>query len=91
MTKREELIKLTEELFDATLERDEYEIEYELEKARMIFSNEVQGLGNQVQRDAQVTLLLEQNGMYRKMAELRTRARLAWYKWEAIKVLVENK
>lgn len=80
-----------EELTETTRLRDEYEIEYELEKARTIFSAEVSALSNQTQRDAQVTILLEEKDMLRRMAELRTEAKIAYYKWSTIKTLMENK
>jgi len=85
------LQKLTEELVKATEARDEYEIKYELEKARMIMSAEIQAFSNQTMRDAQVTLLMEKHGMYRKMAELRSKAKLTWYKWSSIKSLIDGR
>jgi len=83
--------KITEDLITNTKLKDEYEVEYELEKCRMLFSAEVNGLRNQDMRDAQVTLMLDQKGMYRKMAELRTNAKLSWYRWSAIKSLIDGK
>jgi hypothetical protein len=84
------LVKASEELSKATKERDDYEMDYELEKARMMFSAEVNSLGNQNLREAQVTVLLEERGMYRTMAELRTKARVAYYKWATFKSLVDG-
>lgn len=86
-----ELQILTKELVEATEERDAYEIEYEVEKARMMFSAEVNGMSNQVMRDAQVTIMMTNTGMYLKMCTLRTRARVAWYKWATIRSLVDGK
>lgn len=86
-----ELEKLTKELVEATQERDEYEIEYEIEKARMMFSHEVMAFGNQVLRDTQVTLLLNTSGMYEKMARYRTKAKITWYKWSAVKSCIDGK
>ena len=87
----ETLNKLTEELVKATEARDKYELEYELEKARMLFSAEVGSLGNQPMREAQVTILLNEKGMYEKMAILRTAGKIAWYKWAAVKSMVDGK
>lgn len=91
-------IDLKEEFNNAYLElnatteiRDAKEYVYEMEKARMLFSNEVQGLGNQTQRDAQVRILLDEKGYEKEMSDARTDARIAWYKWETLKVLLENK
>lgn len=83
--------ELTEELTQTTEEKDSFEVEYELEKARMIMSAEVSSFSNQTMRDAQVTILMEANGMYRKMAELRGKAKIAWYKWSGIKALIDGK
>ena len=81
----------TQELIDTTTERDMYEIEYELEKARLMGSAETMaGLGSQQQRDAKMVEILDDKGMYRKMAELRLYAKLAWYKWATIKTLIEH-
>lgn len=88
---KKELEELTKELVEATKDRDAYEIVYEFEKARMYFSAEVNMLSNQVMRDNQVTIIMTANGMYREMAEKRTRAKIAWYKWSAIKSLVDGK
>ena len=62
----EKLKELTDELVEATQRRDAYEVEYELEKARMMFSAEVNGLNNQPMREAQVTILLHNKGMLKK-------------------------
>jgi len=83
--------KLTENLVESTQKRDKYEIEYELEKARMLFSAEIDSLKNQAQRDAQLTILLNEKGMYRKMAELKSKARVDWYKWSTVKSLIDGK
>ena len=85
------LAELTDKLVEATQERDEYEVEYEFEKAKMFFTEGVIGLGNQVMREAQVTINITENGSYRKMAELRTNAKIAWYQWSAIKSLIDGK
>jgi len=85
------LKELTDELVKATQERDKYEVEYELEKARMMFSAEVGNLGNQPLREAQVTILLNEKGMFEKMAILRTKAKIAWYQWASIKSLIDGK
>lgn len=82
---------ITDELGVATEERDIYEIDYELEKARMMFSAEVGKLGSQPAREAQLIIMLDQKGMYRKMAELRTSARILYYKWATLKSLVDGK
>jgi len=84
------LKEYTDELVRATKARDDYAVEYEIEKARMLFSAEVNA-GNQPTRDAQVTLLLKEKGMYEKMANLRTNGKIAWYKWSAVKSLVDGK
>ena len=82
---------LTDELVEATQKRDAFEVEYELEKARMMFSAEVGNLGNQPLREAQVTILLNESGLFEKMAILRTAGKVAWYKWAAIKSLIDGK
>lgn len=81
---------LTKELVEVTQERDKYAIDYELELARTYFSDEVNGLSNQVMRDKQATISMNEKSMYRKMGELKSDARLAWYKWAAIKSLVDG-
>lgn len=81
------LTEATTELIRATKARDEYEVEYEFEKARMLISAEMQGLSSQQQRDAKIIVLLDEKGMYRKMAELKMRARLAWYVWEGLRTI----
>ena len=85
-----ELIELTTKLAKATKARDSYEYEYEMEKCRMYFSAEVNAVSNQTLRDAQVNILLDEKGMYRKMAELRTDAKIAWYKWAAVKAIIDG-
>jgi hypothetical protein len=55
------------------------------------FSAEVGSLGNQPMREAQVTILLNEKGMYEKMAILRTAGKIAWYKWAAVKSMVDGK
>lgn len=90
-TLSETLKEYLKELVLATEERDKYEVEYELEKARMMFSAEVGNLGNQPLREAQVTILLSQNGMFEKMATLRTKGKVAWYKWSSLKSLIDGK
>ena len=87
---KQELLKAQKVLDEITKARDEYEIEYELEKARMIFSAEVQAMSNQTMRDAQTNILLEEKGMYRKMAELKSKARRAYYEWATFKSLMEG-
>lgn len=91
MNIRDELRALTAELVEATSKKEAYELEFELEKAKTTFDAQVVNLSNQVMRDAQVVILLEQSGASRKMAELRTRAKLAWYRWAAVKSLVDGK
>ena len=90
MNKKEIFKELTQKLIDTTTARDDYEIDYELEKARLMVSAEISGLGNQTLRDAELTLVLNEKGMYRKMAELRSQARTAWYAWSSIKSLVDG-
>lgn len=86
------LLDATNELFDATQARDEYEIEYELEKARMMTSAELNNaFGNQTQRDAEVIKQMDEKGMYRKMAEYKSQARMAWYRWSALKAIKTGK
>lgn len=82
---------VSDELALATEERDVYEVDYELEKARMMFSAEVGKLGSQPAREAQINILLDQKGMYRKMAELKTSARVLYYKWATLKALIDGK
>jgi len=88
---RKELTKALTELTSATNARDEYEIEYEVEKAQLSFSAVVGECRNQTQRDAKVTILLNKKGMYRKMAELKSKARVAYYTWSTYKSLLEDK
>jgi len=91
MTKENKLVEYLNELQEATVRRDMYEIDYELEKAKLMFSAEVMGLSNQSLRDAQLLVLLEEKGSYREMAELKMKARLAWYKWASLKAIIESK
>jgi len=91
MTKENKLIEYLNELQEATVRRDMYEIDYELEKAKLMFSAEVMGLSSQPLREAQLLVLLEEGGSYREMAELKMKARLAWYKWASLKAIIESK
>jgi len=84
-SKSEYLEELTKSLIEATHERDMYEIDYELEKARTMNSAEVSSFGNQAMREAQVIISLDMRGMYRKMAELKSKARICWYAWEGMR------
>ena len=88
---KEELRKAYEELVTTTRAKEEYEIEYSLEEARMVHSAEVNAYGNQTMRDAQVRILMENNGMYRKVVNLRTDAKIAYYKWSTFKTLLEGR
>lgn len=83
--------ELTEELVEATKQRDEMDVEYEYEKARLLFSAEINALANQTMRDSQLTLKLHELGWDRKIAEVRTRARIAYYKWASVKSLIDRK
>jgi ribosomal protein L21 len=85
------LMELTDELVKITKSRDEFEVKYELEKARMLMSAEIQAFSNQTIRDSQVIIKMEAKGLYRKMAELKSKARTSWYKWSAVKSLVDGK
>lgn len=87
---KEELQKALIELNTATKLKDELELEYELEKARMLFSAEVDSLKNQSQRDSQVTMLMHDNGWDRDIAIVRTRAKIAYYTWSTYKSLVDS-
>jgi hypothetical protein len=84
------LVDYLEELLKATKKRDEYEIEYELVKAKLMVSKEIDNLSNQSKREAEIINLLDKKGMYRKMAELKMHARLAWYKWESVRNLLKG-
>jgi len=86
----EEFKKATKELIEATKARDKIEVEYSLEEARMMFSAEINGLANQKQRDAQLRILMEENGMYRKQAYAQSDARMAYYKWASLKSLIDR-
>lgn len=76
-------------LVDATIAKEQYEYEYSILEAQKMFSAEVQGLGNQSQRDAQLKLLLKEE--YKKLVDVRTDYRLAYYKWQTTKTLLESK
>jgi hypothetical protein len=91
MTLNEEFKALTKTLIETTAARDAYDVEYELEKARMTMSAEVGAMSNQTMRDAKVTVLMEEKGMYRQSAVLKSKARLAWYEWSAVKSLIDGK
>jgi len=84
------LVDYLDDLLKTTEARDKYEIEYELVKAKMMVSAEIDNLSNQAKREAEIINLLDKKGMYRKMAEYKMRARLAWYKWESIKTLMKG-
>lgn len=86
-----QLLASLKKLNEATSARDLYEIDYELEKSRLTFSAETNECSNQTQRDAKVTLLLDEKGMYRKFAELKSDARMAYYEWSTFKALLEDK
>lgn len=81
---------LTDDLVQLTSARDQYETDYELEKARLMMSAEISSLGNQTMRDAELLLTLEKKGMYRQMMDLKSKARLSWYRWAAIKSLIDG-
>jgi hypothetical protein len=85
------LEEFTTDLIEATEARDAYEIEYEVAKAKLMVSAEIDNLSNQPKREAEIINLLDKKGMYRKMAELKMHARLAWYKWASIKSLIDGK
>ena len=89
--KDEILLKALDDLVETTTKRDLYEVEYETEKARMLQSAEVQAFGNQATRDSQVTILMDEKGMYTEMAKVRSLARVAYYKWATFKAIRENK
>lgn len=72
------------DLIRTTREKEEYETIYELRKAKMLFSAEVNAFSNQAQREAQVNLLLEEDGSYLKMAKLRTESKIAYYIWNTV-------
>lgn len=78
------------ELLKATEARDKFEIEYEIKRARLLFNADVQNFSNQAMRDAQVILMCEEDGSYRKMAELRSFSKMAWYKWTTITELLKS-
>lgn len=88
---KQALLEHLQELIETTKARDAFEVEYELEKSRLMFSAEVQGFSNQAMRDSQITLLLEEKGLNRKAAELRTAARISYYKWASIKSIIDGK
>lgn len=87
---KDQLIEVLGALEKVTSERDIYEVEYELEKARLMFSAEVNECRNLAEKEAKIILLLNEKEMYRKMAELRSNARIAYYKWSTFKALLEN-
>jgi hypothetical protein len=84
------LLELTEDLVNATQKRDEIEVDYELEKADLMFDARVDNLKNQAQRDAQITKIMHKSGAYRDLAQARTDSRVAYYRWAAIKSLVDK-
>ncbi len=84
------LLDSLKEVNASTVARDLYEIEYELEKARLMFSGAVNECRNLAEKEAKITLLLNEKGMYRKFAELKSNARIAYYTWSTFKALVEN-
>lgn len=85
------LLEALENLLKATTERDEFEVKYELEKADLMFSSQVTAMSNQSLREAQLTKLMNENGMYELMAKYRSQAKKAYYIWATYKALKENK
>lgn len=88
---KEIFTELTKELVEATRIRDDLEVEYEFERAKLMFSASVNSLSNQAQREAQLTILMHESGWDRKVAEVRTNSRIAYYKWASIKSLIDKK
>ena len=86
-----EFRKALETLTICTLAKDKMEMAYEEEKARMLFSAEVSGFGNQTKRDAQTLILLKEKGLYEKMVNIRTDYRIAYYKWSSLKSLIDGR
>lgn len=87
---RKEFDKLLGELNKTTAERDRLEVEYELRKSELYFSAEVNSFANQTMRDAQLTILLHQEDWDRKIAEARTNAKIAYYKWSTLKSVIDS-
>jgi len=88
---QDHLLDSLKELNKATVDRDLCEMEYELEKARLMFSAEVNECRNLAEKEAKITLLLDEKGMYRKFAELKSVARIAYYGWSTFKSILEDK
>lgn len=87
---KKELMKLCEELNEATAEKEKLEADYAYEKSRIYFSAEVNALANQVMRDAQLDLVLHESGWDRKIAEIRAKAKIAYYKWATFKSIIDS-
>lgn len=85
---KEELLKAYEDMKSSNRERDTYKLEYELEKAKLLFSSAGR---NQATRDAEILTALEDRGMYRKMAELETKSREDYYWWKTLIALQEGR
>ena len=85
---QKEFYEAYSELIKANRTKEEYEVEYMLLEAKKIFSAEVGNLGNQQARDAKVKKLLEKE--YRKLVNLRTDSKEAYYKWATLKTLIES-
>lgn len=88
---KEELREALSELIASTLEKEQAEVEYLLERSKLLFSAEVNSLANQTMRDAQVTILLDQMGWERKIAEARTKYKIDYYKWSTLKSIIDGK
>jgi len=84
------LNKALEKLVETTKARDEYEIEYELHKAKLMFSSAVRECRNAQEREAKVIAILGEEDHYRKMAELKSDARVAYYTWSTIKSIIDS-
>jgi hypothetical protein len=84
----EELARVTDELVEATEEKDSLEVELDILKAQLLFSAEVDSLKNQTQRDAQLTILLHADGWDRKIAQARTRAKVLYYRYSSLKTII---
>lgn len=86
---KEAFKKASEKLIEATTNKEMTEMEYALKEAEIMFSAEMNGASNQTQRDARLKKLMEKE--YRELVNARTDYRIAYYKWQTLKVLLESK
>lgn len=87
---KEEFYRSFETLKEVTELKEDYELEYEVQKAKLMFSAVIDNLKTQAQKDAQISIMMHESGWDRKMAEVRTAAKIAYYHWSTLKSIIDS-